>query len=205
MRVFLAAEPDPTVSLQLDLASAQLRGAAGHLASRWRWASVDHLHLTLHFLGEVSEAAYASVVKVLAQPFDVPAFTAVLGELGTFPSDGPARVVWLAPRRGTRELTALHAVVGDRLMAAGSTIERRAFTPHVTMARGRDVTAAESREFRRRLAAIPMLEVVWQIRGVVLVQSDLSAGRRRYTTRGRWPLAPLSTEESPRSRIVRLK
>ncbi|WP_298831462.1 RNA 2',3'-cyclic phosphodiesterase [uncultured Piscinibacter sp.] len=124
MRLFIALWPDDEVRRQL---------AAAQAAWGWRSRAVrvppERLHLTLHFLGEVSEPVAEALRErlppsglacelCLDRPSLWPHGIAVL-EAGTVP---PA-------------LAELHGELALRLQALGLRTEGRAFRPHVTLAR----------------------------------------------------------------------
>ncbi len=98
-----------------------------------RWIRREALHLTLHFIGETSEAVardYARSLKNMA----LPAFSLRIGGVGQFPVDGRPRVIW-AGVGNTPALRALQEAIGERLRSQGFRTERRRFHPHITLMR----------------------------------------------------------------------
>ena len=104
-----------------------------------RWVKPELMHLTLAFLGEVSqdflESAKPRFVEVAQQH---KAFTMQLKGLGAFPSPARARVVWVGMEQGRVEACALQADVVKALRSVGYQPERRPFSPHLTIGRLRD-------------------------------------------------------------------
>lgn len=98
-----------------------------------RWQSDEQLHITLRFIGEVdrhaAEDAAAALGSIRHLPFDV----AVSG-IGTFERRGQAEVLW-AGVTPQESLKALHKKVDQVLIRVGLEPERRAYHPHVTLAR----------------------------------------------------------------------
>jgi 2'-5' RNA ligase len=80
------------------------------------------------------------------------------------------------------ELQALHHELGRRLSALGFEIERRRFSPHLTVARVREHDHGRLRRLRGALAELDVRPVGWNVGSVALIQSDLSGPRPRYTT-----------------------
>ncbi len=123
-RLFLALWPDPAMRHQLR----EARDA-------WQWprgatpVHADKLHLTLHFLGGVPTERLPELLEGFAVPFDP-----FRVDLGT-PVLWPHGIAVLEPLAAPPELLALHARLGEALLALGLQPEARSYRPHVTMAR----------------------------------------------------------------------
>lgn len=105
-----------------------------------RWVAEENLHVTLRFLGEVerpqAEHIAAALTRVRSDSFEFR-----LKGVGCFDrKDGGALWIGVAERA---PVAALAAKVDRACVAAGLAPERRAFHPHVTLARfGRGAQAA---------------------------------------------------------------
>lgn len=122
-RLFVAIEiPDPV--------KAQLAGLQNGLPGA-RWRPDEVLHLTLAFIGDTDRHGFEDAVDALAG-IDAPAFSLTLADVGYF-GDRKPRAVWAGVKR---EDALLH--LQDKVEAAlrryGFELERRKFTPHVTLA-----------------------------------------------------------------------
>ena len=149
-----------------------------------RWDDRDKYHFTLQFLGPVRrlgpvvEALAAAAAGRAAFPFR-------LGGAGAFPKPGRARVVWIGAASGGDELVGLAGAVGAVLAPAGYEPDRKAFHPHLTVARLKvpdDVGGV--------LAAIgpdPVGEA-FTVGELVLYASRLSPQGSTYTVLERFPL-----------------
>lgn len=171
MRAFLAVPPDPAWADRTRDLLESLRPRLPQAS----WTRPEAWHLTLKFLGEISEGA--------AGEFAV-GIEAEIGRTscGRLPSGGP---VLLPPRGRPRVLgvgfsksPALEALAGlaRAADAAGRRIgvapERREFRPHVTLARLREGWPAAAIEtFLREAGAFPFPE--WNVRRCVLFRSEL--------------------------------
>jgi 2'-5' RNA ligase len=91
------------------------------------------LHLTLHFLGDVEDAACAGLPEALAR-VKHDAFSIAIQGTGVFPPRGRPSVLWAGVAESAA-LAELHAAIGASLVAHGLEIERRPYVPHVTLAR----------------------------------------------------------------------
>jgi 2'-5' RNA ligase len=124
-RLFVAIRPPAPIRAQLlDL----MGGVAGA-----RWRSEDQLHLTLRFIGEV-DRHLASDVDAALSGIHHPRFALALNGLGAFDRRGEPVTLWagVAPHEPLR---ALHKKVDQALARAGVEPDRRAYMPHITIAR----------------------------------------------------------------------
>lgn len=183
MRLFVAITPPAVV---LD----ELEAAVGPLRSQWpglRWATQDAWHLTLAFLGEVSEEKAAALAPRLERAARRhPALSLSFGPGGAFPAPGRARVLWAGIDGDRAALTALARSVaaGARRAGAGPPDEDRKFRPHVTLARCR--APADVGPLVRSLAGYAGSP--WTAAEIHLIRSYLGQGPPRYEMAGTWPL-----------------
>lgn len=133
---------------------AELQRGLKHKAEGVRWVRPDRMHLTLAFLGEVSEEFIESAKPKLAEAArGCAAFDARLGGLGAFSSPRKARVVWVGTSEGRDKLCLLQKRVVASLKQVGFKPEQRPFSPHLTLGRLRvpgDVTQVCGQEYRGR-------------------------------------------------------
>jgi len=149
-RLFLALWPDPGV-----------RAALRDWRDAWQWprgatpVHTDKLHLTLHFLGEVPRARLPGLVEGFAAP--CAPFRLEVGRAVAWPHG----LAVLEPLGNPPALLALHARLGEALVALGLQPEARAYRPHVTMAR------------RAHGAGLPAERpaISWDVQGYALVES----------------------------------
>src|SRR5260370_38946298 len=103
------------------------------LAPEARWARPEGLHVTLKFIGEVSEAKVqeikAALVSVKAAPF-----AAKFEGAGFFPSPKSPRVFWIGVDGGPA-LSQLAGMIDHVTEKLGIAKEERAYSPHLTLAR----------------------------------------------------------------------
>ena len=110
-----------------------------------RWLAPENLHLTLRFIGNVEETAIADIDDGLAR-VRAPAFDMEIAGVGHF-SRGRRPVMLWAGVVGHPALLDLYRRIDGALVKAGFPPEGRRYTPHVTLARVRDGTAARVRAF----------------------------------------------------------
>ncbi len=96
-----------------------------------RWVDADNLHLTLAFIGEV-DPRQADDLDAALSGVSAPRFDLTLKGCGCFGDRSP-HALW-AGVEANPALDHLQAKVESALRRAGGDIERRRFTPHVTLA-----------------------------------------------------------------------
>src|SRR5436190_23621352 len=101
-RAFVAVVPPPAVLGAVESAVESARAPSDGL----RWARRDQWHLTLQFLGRVTELD--SLTESLTDSLRGTAtFPLQLGGAGAFPSSSRGSVLWLGPTVGGIELDAV--------------------------------------------------------------------------------------------------
>jgi RNA 2',3'-cyclic 3'-phosphodiesterase len=136
MRLFVAVEPPAAAVSDLDAACAPYRAWHADL----RWTSTDAWHVTLAFLGEVSEARLAHLLPRMERAARRHlAFALSFSGAGAFPAPGRANVLWTGLAGDRRALGALAQTVAAGAGRAGvpPPDAGRRYRPHLTLARSR--------------------------------------------------------------------
>jgi 2'-5' RNA ligase len=173
-----------------DDARRQIAGLLGGLRHEptpaVRWVRPELMHLTLAFLGEVSQEFLESAKGPLAEAarrHEV--FVVQLKGLGAFPSPRRARVVWIGTGQGRGEVCALQADIANVLSSVGYQPERRPFSPHLTIGRLRAPANVE------RVVADSFESKPFRVGSVLLFRSVLGPGGPTYT-----PLSEFSLQKA---------
>lgn len=124
-RLFVAIRPPVDIRRLLIDAMGGVSGA--------RWQSDDQLHLTLRFVGEVDRHMAGDIHAALGG-IHHPRFEVAVSGLGTFERRGQAEIVWAAVTP-QEPLKTLHNKIDQALARVGLEPDRRAFHPHITLAR----------------------------------------------------------------------
>jgi len=98
----------------------------------FRWQSEEQLHLTLKFIGEVDRPVASDIADALSRIRSAPLELRIAGT-GRF-EQRSAGALW-AGIEPKEPVAALAAKIDRACLAAGIDPERRAFHPHVTLAR----------------------------------------------------------------------
>ena len=191
VRTFIAIELTSQVLEALERAQEHLRRGEGGRAGRW--VRKESIHLTLRFLGEVSEAdldlVHQTVRRACAgrQPFVLE-----VAGLGCFPNLRHPRVVWVGVREQTGELAALQSAIEQGLSHQGFAKERRAFRPHLTLARIRKgAEVSEIATLGRAVGAYNIGELAqMKVDRISVIKSDLMPDGAVYTRLSAASLGP---------------
>ena len=111
-----------------------------------RWMRADQIHLTVSFLGNVGPIAEETLRERLAAIRFTGFFMPVVG-VGMFPPKGKPNVIWAGVGTGHPQLYHVYKKVQEAALGAGLEPDLRRWTPHITFARCRDVSAEAARAF----------------------------------------------------------
>jgi 2'-5' RNA ligase len=166
----------------------RIEQALGPLAKALRFPHGEGLHFTLKFLGEAGEEQVAPIIDRLTYAVNgATQFTVALKGLEAFPSARKPRVVFLGASEGGAPMIRLAQAFEEAITPLGFPANEHPFTPHVTLARVKDVEA--SREIGERLETLEAIEVArFEVGEVALMQSTLDSTGSRYSALRRLPL-----------------
>lgn len=186
LRLFVAVDMPEESKSALEQAVNPWRERLG----AGRWVVRDNWHVTMKFLGRtwprllpVVAAADREVASTVV-PFQVR-----LSGLGVFPGPSRARVLWAGLDDPDGHLTGLSEGL-DAALAKDFTPEKRAFTPHLTVARFNP--PIPMREHAEALAGTPIDAPPFTVDRLVLYRSHLSPRGARYEALEGFPLGSSS-------------
>jgi len=135
LRLFVGIGFPPELKLRLLLLCSGVPGA--------KWVDPGNFHVTLRFIGEISEDLAADIDDALSR-LRARRFTLQMAGTGVF-GDKP-RSLWAGIERSP-ELVGLRDKIEQALIRVGLPPEPRKFSPHVTLARLRDPPLDKLRDF----------------------------------------------------------
>lgn len=190
MRLFVGVELDDAVRAAAAETAERLRERLKRRRAdvTARWVEPANLHITLWFIGEVADGRAAAVTTVVEAPFATPAFLLSVKGCGAFPATGPPRIFWLGVAAGGGPMTRIHEELEGRLTSIGFEAEKRPYSPHVTIARVKELRRKAARQAREALAAVPGDCGTCRIEAVTLFRSSTSPKGSRYEPLLRVPL-----------------
>ena len=175
-RLFVAIRPPEQIrDLLID---------AMDTSTDFRWQDDEQLHLTLRFVGEVERPAADDLADALSR-IRTPSFAARIAGVGRFEQRNSG-ALW-AGVEPKAPLAALAAKVERVCQQVGLEPERRAFFPHITLARWKGRRSREVADFldrRRGLSSEP-----FEVTEFILFESRLSRHGAHYEPVARYPLA----------------
>jgi 2'-5' RNA ligase len=180
-RLFIAIKLPPDALRAIGRQQGKLKTA--YPGAALRWVNPDGIHLTLMFLGDVSPERVAAIQAGLGQavhgiqPFDL-----AIEKLGCFPDASRPRVVWVGITGDIEPLRRLQAGVERQIAPLGFETEKRAFSPHLTLARVKQYAsrsdAAAVGEMVRQQSVGQIAR--WQVTGINLFRSHLAPTGATY-------------------------
>lgn len=146
-----------------------------------RWVPAENLHITLHFLGDVTKETLNLLSRDMAAIVqEENPFSCVLKGLGFFGTPRAPRVIWAGIEEPEGRLERIYLRVRDAIANYGIAVETRPFHPHITLGRtkpgGRNHDLAGS---IRELSEKAMGTIT--VRNVTLMQSQLTPQGAIYT------------------------
>ena len=156
-----------------------------------RWVDPTGIHLTLAFLGELSDDQLAAAIGASEEAAQkaIP-FEYRLKGLGIFSSPRQPRVIWMGVEdlpsgkvQGS-PLQQVHHVLSRELELRGFEIEKRPFSPHLTLARIKQPLSPDEQQRLQRLLHSRLAgssSAVYQVNNLCVMKSELSRAGAKYT------------------------
>lgn len=174
-RLFAGFRPPAAIRAPLLALAGGVPGA--------RWQNDAQLHCTLRYIGEVERPLAEDIAAALGAIRHAPFQLAVAG-VGAFEKGGRPNALW-AGLRPHDPPAQLHRKIDQALVRLGLEPERRAYLPHITLARMNGAAGAEQ-EFLARHAGLA--SPPFTIDAFLLFESHLGREGSRYEAIARYPL-----------------
>lgn len=161
MRTFIALElPEEIKSYLLEMQK--------HINHQAKLSYANDFHITLKFLGEVSEQQAEGIKKMLAE-IRFEEFSTALSEIGFFPSEQYISVIWVG-LKPDKEIYELQQKIDSRLADLFQKDDR--FKPHLTLARVKFIK--DKVKFLRDLKKIRIEPKGFSVKNFKLIKSTLT-------------------------------
>jgi 2'-5' RNA ligase len=148
-----------------------------------RWIDPSSIHLTLAFLGELTDEQVAEAIRATEMAAQqVQPFSYCLSHLGTFGSPRYPRVIWMGIDEASGSLASVHRILNQQLQRRGFEVDTRPFSPHLTLARLRSpLSPQEQQQLQSLLADKPAPTDSYAVHHLDVMKSELLQTGARYT------------------------
>jgi 2'-5' RNA ligase len=181
MRAFIAIETPGIVRDKIS----ELIAAGKKRNLPVKWVAYENLHITLKFLGEISDATKDEIIPVIAETAKAaPKFMVQISEVGCFPGPRQPRVLWAGVVQGGDSMIAIAGNLDKNLARFGCKIEDKKFHPHLTFGRVKAPCAVDD-ILKRELKADAFM-----VDRITLYQSTLKPEGPKYNPVSSFTLAP---------------
>ena len=186
-RTFIALELNEALQRFLGEIISQISQVLPDL----RWVDPQGIHLTLAFLGELSDEQLVEAIDAAeeaahkATPFEYR-----LKGLGIFGSPQQPRVIWMGVEdlpsgkvQGS-PLQQVHRVLSRELELRGFEVEKRPFSPHLTLARLKQPLLPDAQQRLQRLLHSRLAgssSAIYLVNTLCVMKSELSRPGAKYT------------------------
>lgn len=158
-----------------------------------RWTAFDQLHLTLEFLGRVPAEKLSLLERALTNVAEAHSPLRLAAEsIGAFSSIRNPRVIWIGVTGDVEQLKELQKEVHGSVAQWEEKPETRAYRPHLTLGRVREMKLRELRQVSKALEEATAERFgEWKVEEFVLMQSKLSPHGAQHSVLATFPLQPL--------------
>jgi 2'-5' RNA ligase len=151
------------------------------------WEKPEKLHLTLKFLGDIDAAQLEKLKNVVeAAASNTEQLSLTIENTGVFPPRSCPRVLWLGVTEENLGLTKLQDLMEKEAEKAGFEREKRAYHPHLTIARLR--VPAKSRELAQYHLQVGFPPINFEVNEVTIYKSEFVSGGSVYKVISKYKL-----------------
>ena len=174
IRSFIAIELPGELKLAISRLQEQLKSGS---RAPVKWVNPENTHLTLKFMGGIDLAIIDDIKKALREAAQsIPAISLGAEGLGTFSNNTRVQVIWVGLTGELDKLQKLQQRIDQELSPLGFPPGKRAFSPHLTIARLRDRASVNDRQEIGRLVEKTNFEssLDFSAKSVNLMKSQLT-------------------------------
>lgn len=123
-------------------------------ADGFRPTEPQNIHLTLKFLGYISDDALKKIKNALEETVkDLKKFDMTFGEIGAFPNFSSPSILWIAPEKGLEQVKQIKERLDNYLSALRIEKDEKTFKAHITLARFKYIKK-EKTDFKKIFSSI---------------------------------------------------
>ncbi|MCK5319202.1 MAG: RNA 2',3'-cyclic phosphodiesterase [Anaerolineales bacterium] len=195
MRAFLAVNIPLEVKGKLQEEISRLRTLIR--GEPVRWVRSEGIHLTLKFLGEISNSNLGEIGQALGREVKRhPFFTLHVGGFGCFPNRRRPRVLWIGITEENGTLAQVQTVIEEKLVPLGYGKEGRPFHPHLTLGRvKRNISMSDLTQLKKAVGEFVVGQIGhFEVRELHLIRSILRPSGAEYSPLMEYPLGSKGDE-----------
>jgi 2'-5' RNA ligase len=184
IRSFIAVELAEELKKELAELEVQLKINSSPVV---KWVDPNSIHITLKFLGEVSEDSIDELMLAIEESAQgISPFKLEVSEVGAFPNLDRVQVVWVGVKGELDKIAQLQKKIESNTEQLGFPRESRAFTPHLTLGRVRDEAKPNDRQRLGKLLSETTFVALHNVdvNAINLMKSQLTSAGAIYTCIG---------------------
>ncbi len=187
LRTFLAID----LPSEMHKTIAQKQESLRRELPQINWVKSENLHITLKFLGDTPEGTIDELKQVVQQAVkNIAPFVITVRGFGVFPDKRAPRTIWTGIDCEQSALEDLALQVESSVMSLGFPEEKKAFRPHLTLARIKKDNLAIGQAIQKSgILTDPFIFGRLLVEQVTLFKSDLRPTGSVYTKLWAVPLA----------------
>ena len=189
MRAFIAVnipvELKQNLQEEIDRLRVLIRGESV------RWVRLEGIHLTLKFLGEISNSSLGEIRQTLEREVEKqPPCTLRVAGFGCFPNRRKPRVLWIGITEDEGTLAQVQSSIHEKLVPLGFEKEGRPFHPHLTLGRvRRNVSMPDLAQLQDAVNKFVVGQIgQFEVREIHLIESILKPSGAKYLPLGEYTL-----------------
>lgn len=176
MRIFIAFPVPEPIRIEAAKVAQLVRKKYPSLVAKW--APSGHMHVTLEFLGSITEKQVQVVREcVMYQTNKIPPFLYFAAGLAAFPNvHHPETIVITMGEFDTTYGMLLRKAVHEELSLYNLSRDFKLWRPHITLARVRNPEKVSVSD----IASLPLPKMQWQVDRLELIESKLTSHGTDY-------------------------
>jgi 2'-5' RNA ligase len=184
VRTFICIEIPDSIKARIDELQTTLKA----IDARVSWVKPSNIHLTLRFLGAVETTRIERVAGAVERATaGINRFEIEVSGAGCFPSPRSPRVLWIGFAEIPDALMNLYTNLEGELDREGFALEKRKFSPHLTIGRFR--TPKNAAHVAEALIESGFTPERFNATEVIVMRSDLKPTGSIYTPQARIKLS----------------
>ena len=177
LRLFVGIFPSQSTQEKLN---KEAKNLSKQLQTEVRILAPEVLHLTVKFIGNVSETQLSDVTTAfLKATGNLPSASLQINQFRLFPSPRKPRVLAAEIERSP-ELDYIFQFFNQGFTDLGIVADRRSFNPHITVARTAKRISLRSRRWQKETIFPAPVQLIEPITSVSLVHSQLTPEGAKY-------------------------